>query len=82
MHLSRRRALLEGIITIFLWSSSFVIVKIGLDHLSPAALAGLRYFGGFLILFPALWLGSSKNALVSRSHSWGEAEIARCVRTL
>lgn len=58
MLLSRRRALIEGLVTVLLWASSFVIVKVGLAHVSPAALAGLRYFGGFLILFPALWLGS------------------------
>lgn len=50
-------ALLEAILVTILWSSSFVFIKWGLEELPPFLFAGLRYFGGFLVLLafaPAL----------------------------
>ena len=35
-----------------IWGSSFVFVKIGLKDIAPLTLAGLRYFGAFLVLLP------------------------------
>jgi len=43
-------ALLEAILVTILWSSSFVLIKWGLEELPPFLFAGLRYFGGFLVL--------------------------------
>jgi drug/metabolite transporter (DMT)-like permease len=36
----------------FLWSTSFVIIKIGLDEIPPLTFAGLRYTIAFLCLLP------------------------------
>ncbi|MCJ7667327.1 MAG: DMT family transporter, partial [Anaerolineae bacterium] len=43
-------ALLETTLVTILWSSSFVLIKWGLEELPPFLFAGLRYFGGFLVL--------------------------------
>ncbi len=43
-------ALLEAILVTILWSSSFILIKLGLEELPPFLFAGLRYFGGFLVL--------------------------------
>ncbi len=43
-------ALLEATLVTILWSFSFVLIKWGLEELPPFLFAGLRYFGGFLVL--------------------------------
>jgi len=43
-------ALVEATLVTILWSSSFVLIKWGLEELPPFLFAGLRYFGGFLVL--------------------------------
>jgi len=43
-------ALAEATLVTILWSSSFVLIKWGLEELPPFLFAGLRYFGGFLVL--------------------------------
>ncbi|HET7011430.1 MAG TPA: DMT family transporter [Anaerolineales bacterium] len=44
--------LLAGIVTL-LWSSSYILIKIGLQGLPPLTFAGLRYFAAFLALLLA-----------------------------
>jgi drug/metabolite transporter (DMT)-like permease len=44
----------ESFLVTLIWSSSFVIVKIGLESLGPLTIAGLRYFLGAIILLPFL----------------------------
>jgi drug/metabolite transporter (DMT)-like permease len=46
--------LIESIIVAGVWSTSFPLVKISLTELSPFQVAGLRYFGAFLVLIPIL----------------------------
>jgi drug/metabolite transporter (DMT)-like permease len=54
-------ALIEGILVTIIWASSFVIIKMGLFHLKPITLAGLRYFTAFLFLLPVMaWRGELK----------------------
>ncbi|HEY70310.1 MAG TPA: EamA family transporter [Anaerolineae bacterium] len=55
-------ALGEAIFVVALWSTSPPLVKIALGYLSPLQLAGVRYFGAFLILLPLL-LWRSMNVL-------------------
>ena len=43
-------ALAEAALVTILWSFSFVLIKWGLEELPPFLFAGLRYFGGFLVL--------------------------------
>lgn len=51
---SRLLAIGEGLLVCVIWASSFVVVKMGLVHLKPLALAGLRYFTAFLLLLPLM----------------------------
>jgi len=45
-------ALLEAFFVTFLWSSSYVLVKVGLTEMSPLSLVALRYVVASLILLP------------------------------
>ena len=47
-------ALAESVLVTLIWSSTFVIVKIGLETLGPLTIAGLRYFLGAIVLLPFL----------------------------
>lgn len=57
-------ALLEACLVTFLWSSSYVLVKIGLTQLSPLTLVALRYVVASVILVP-LALIKGESALLS-----------------
>ncbi|NEE00550.1 DMT family transporter [Phytoactinopolyspora halotolerans] len=46
------RAILLAFLVTSLWSSSWVLIKIGLDDIPPLTFAGLRYAGAFLCLLP------------------------------
>ena len=48
----RMLALLEALLVTVIWSSSFVVVKFGLETLGPLTIAGLRYSLGALALLP------------------------------
>lgn len=54
MILSRDRllAIIEACLVTFLWSSSYVLVKIGLNQLSPLLLVTLRYITASVIVVP------------------------------
>jgi drug/metabolite transporter (DMT)-like permease len=45
-------AVLRALLVTFLWSTSFVLVKIGLKDIPPFTFAGLRYTLAFLCLLP------------------------------
>ena len=45
-------AIAEAILVNLIWASSFIIVKLVLDEISPLTISGLRYFIGALILLP------------------------------
>ncbi|HKZ55913.1 MAG TPA: DMT family transporter [Anaerolineales bacterium] len=54
-HLS---AVFQALFVTFLWSTSWVLIKWGLDEIPPLIFAGLRYGLGFLCLLPfafTLW---------------------------
>ena len=46
------KAILLAVLVTFLWSTSFVIIKIGLDEIPPLTFAGLRYSIAFFFLLP------------------------------
>jgi len=50
--LSRLWAVLQALLVTFLWSTSWVLIKIGLEDLPALTFAGLRYFLAFLCLLP------------------------------
>ena len=65
MGLSRGRllAIMEACLVTFLWSSSYVLVKIGLTQLSPLTLAALRYITASTILVPLAFLRGNADLL-------------------
>ncbi len=51
---TRVRAALLAVFVTVLWSSSFVLIKIGLKEIPAVIFAGIRYFLAFLILLPLI----------------------------
>ena len=49
---SHLKAILLALFVTFLWSTSFVIIKIGLTEIPPLTFAGLRYTIAFICLLP------------------------------
>ncbi len=47
---SHSRAVLQALFVTFLWSSSWVLIKIGLEHIPALSFAGLRYVLAFACL--------------------------------
>ncbi len=46
---------LQALFVTFLWSTSWVLIKFGLEEIPPLTFAGLRYMLAFLVLAPLLW---------------------------
>lgn len=51
---SKRNAMIMAVIMTIIWSSSFVVIKIGLNEIPAMPFAGLRYIMAFLFMLP--WL--------------------------
>ena len=51
-HSSHTRAVLQALLVTFLWSTSWVLIKIGLQDIPALPFAGLRYMLAFLFLLP------------------------------
>lgn len=69
---SHRRAVLQALFVTFLWSTSWVLIKIGLEDIPPLIFAGLRYLLAFLILLPFSLRGRYRGAWRSISPGlWG-----------
>jgi drug/metabolite transporter (DMT)-like permease len=68
----RVRAILQALFVTFLWSTSWVFIKFGLDDIPPLTFAGLRYFLAFLALIPFYVRTSSITPLrtLSRNEWW------------
>jgi drug/metabolite transporter (DMT)-like permease len=56
-------AIFQALLVTLLWSSSFVIIKIGLSEIPPLLFAGLRYFIAFLVLLPVLLQKKYRNEI-------------------
>lgn len=61
-HLS---AILLALLVTFLWSTSFVIIKLGLKEIPPLTFAGLRYSIAFVCLLPFMF--TNKNISVVKN---------------
>ena len=62
-------AVLQALFVTFLWSTSWVIIKVGLADIPALTFAGLRYMGAFLCLLPfalARTASPSVNGMSSR----------------
>jgi drug/metabolite transporter (DMT)-like permease len=64
------RAVLQALFVTFLWSTSFVLVKIGLKDIPALTFAGLRYTLAFLCLLPLAIRSGQGVRLRSLSTSW------------
>ena len=53
-------AVLQALFVVFLWATSFVFVKIGLQDIPPVTFAGLRYFLAFICLLLVLLFNRSR----------------------
>ena len=64
-------AVLQALLVTFLWSTSFVLIKIGLGELPPFLFAGLRYVLAFLCLLPFALRPVNRDLIRSLStHDW------------
>ncbi len=73
---SRSVAILQALFVVFLWATSWVFIKIGLQDIPPLIFAGLRYFLAFLILFVVLLFGETKKEIATLSKgAWGRLII-------
>lgn len=59
---SHTRAILQALLVTFLWSTSFVLIKIGLQDIPALSFAGLRYTFAFLCLLPVVLRSSVHRA--------------------
>lgn len=57
---SHPRAILQALFVAFLWSTSWVLIKVGLRDIPPVTFAGLRYALTFLCLLPLAARSSSR----------------------
>lgn len=71
-HHPHLRAVAQGLFVTFLWATSWVLIKIGLDEIPALTFAGLRYILAFLCLAPIVF--SSDHAPSLRTiprRTWG-----------
>jgi drug/metabolite transporter (DMT)-like permease len=63
-------AVLQALFVTFLWSTSVILVKIGLEDIPALTFAGMRYFLAFLILLPFFVISGR----VKSVKKWGRRE--------
>jgi drug/metabolite transporter (DMT)-like permease len=56
-NLSHTTAILLALLVTLLWSTSFIIIKLGLKDIPPLTFAGLRYTIAFAVLIPFMFIG-------------------------
>lgn len=61
------RAVLQALFVTFLWSTSWVLIKIGLEEIPALTFAGLRYSLAFLLLLPLLLRGEVRHSVAGLS---------------
>jgi drug/metabolite transporter (DMT)-like permease len=57
------RAVLQALFVTFLWSTSWVLIKLGLEEIPALTFAGLRYALAFVLLTPLLLRREARRAL-------------------
>jgi len=62
------RAVLQALFVTFLWSTSWILIKLGLREIPPLTFAGLRYAIAFLVLLPGLWRRRDEVRAMARGH--------------
>lgn len=66
---NRLKAILISLLVVVIWSSSWVLIKIGLREIPALTFAGLRYFMAFLVLLPFLLQRQVKQQIKDFSRS-------------
>jgi drug/metabolite transporter (DMT)-like permease len=56
-------AIMQALLVTLLWSTSWVLIKFGLEDIPALTFAGLRYFVAFLVLLPLYWRAPNKTPL-------------------
>jgi len=62
----RLSSILIAVFVVFLWATSWVFIKIGLDEIPALTFAGLRYTLAFLVLIPVLYFNPGRSSLLSQ----------------
>jgi drug/metabolite transporter (DMT)-like permease len=60
-------AVLQALLVTFLWSTSWVLIKVGLKDISPLTFAGLRYTLAFLCLLPLMFRAGRRAEIAALS---------------
>ena len=70
--MKRTRALAEALLVTFLWSTSYVLIKLGLKELNPITFAAYRYLLGsaVLMLFAFQLYRTQKVRITSKQVLW------------
>ena len=69
---SHTKAVFQALFVVFLWATSWVLIKIGLQDIPALTFAGLRYTMAFLCLLPLVFLSRQKTSLrkISKGTLW------------
>ena len=71
--LTRLKAIVIALFVVFLWATSWVLIKIGLEEIPPLTFAGLRYVLAFIILLPlAIRIQRSQSTAKITMNMWGQ----------
>ena len=62
------KAILLALLVTFLWSTSFVIIKLGLAEIPPLTFAGLRYTIAFVCLLPLAFTNKNREQIKKLNH--------------
>lgn len=68
-------AVAQALFVTFLWSTSWVLIKVGLQEMPPLLFAGLRYGLATLVLLPWVVLSPSRRAAVAALGRWEWARL-------
>jgi drug/metabolite transporter (DMT)-like permease len=69
---SHTKAVFQALFVVFLWATSWVLIKIGLQDIPALTFAGLRYTLAFLCILPLVFLSRQKTSLrkISKGTLW------------
>ncbi len=71
MQISKRAwAVLQALFVTFLWSTSWILIKLTLDEIPPLTFAGLRYFSATLMLLPVIFIKHRTQLWSLRRTEW------------
>jgi drug/metabolite transporter (DMT)-like permease len=70
------KAVLQALFVVFLWATSWVLIKIGLQDIPALTFAGLRYTMAFLCMLPIMLFSRQSRSLrkISRN-TWGRLAL-------